>query len=308
MTKYLLLDYKIYIILFFIFGILSVKYIKKKIHNNDEYLIGTDFYIKNIKEIYPKDDITIVTALYKINSKYSFENYLNWVKNLLKINCSLIFFLDKSISNEIKNLRPKKYINKTIFIELEITNFISYKYFFNDFKRTYKIDHEKNLHSIPLYLVWAEKCFFVKRAIIKNYFKSSCFYWIDAGYFRTKNMSKYLNDWPSSKKCYEDSRIIMNLMRNITKDEIKEFLKLDLRFFYNFIKNINVGGGLFGGNYKNFIKFIDLYYKTIKVFIKKKLFIGKDQNLFAYISYSNRDIVKMIYSGDWFFFKSYLSK
>ena len=186
-------------------------------------------------------------------------------------------------------------------------NFISYKYFLKDFRESHKIDYEKNIHSIPLYLVWAEKCFFLKRAIMKNFFNSSCFYWIDAGYFRTRNISRYLNGWPSSKKCYEDPRVIMNSVRLINEKEIKGFLKLSFRIFNNFIKKVNVGGGFFGGGVHFLIKFIDLYYKTIKIFIKKELFIGKDQNLFAYISYSNKDVVKIIYSGNWFFFESFLS-
>ena len=36
------------------------------------------------------------------------------------------------------------------------------------------------------------------------------------------------------------------------------------------------------------------------------MFIGKDQNLFAYISYLNKDIVNIIYSGKWKYFASYL--
>lgn len=304
MEKDFSLIYKIYCFLF----LFSLNFIKKNKNENEEYLKDSDFHLQNINKSFPQDNTTLVSALYNISSKYTFNNYLIWVKNLLQINCSIIFFIDKSISRKIKNERPEIYNNKTIWIELDIENFISYKYFLKYFRESHKIDYEKNIHSIPLYLVWAEKCFFIKRAIIKNFFNSTCFYWIDAGYFRTRNISRYLKGWPSSKRCFEDPRVIINSIRFIKEKEIKGFLKLSYRFYNNFIKKVNVGGGLFGGSVHNLVKFIDLYYKTIKTFIKKELFIGKDQNLFAYISYSYNDVVKIIYSGDWFFLESFLSK
>lgn len=304
MSKYLLPVNKLYI---FFLSILFVKYIKIEKIDKEDYLKDSDFYLPILNKNFPQDNITLVSALYNISSKHSLNDYLIWTKNLLKINCSIIFFTQKSILSKIKKEKPEIFINKTIWIELEIENFISSKYFLNEFRESYKIDLEKNIHSVPLYLVWAEKCFFIKRAIINNYFNSSCFYWIDAGYFRKRNDSLYINGWPSSKRCYEDPRVIINSIRLIKKTEIKRFLTLNYRIFNNFIKKDNVGGGLFGGNVNYLIKFVDLYFKTIKIFIKKKLFIGKDQNLFAYISFSNENVVKVIYSGNWRFFKSYLS-
>ena len=65
------------------------------------------------------------------------------------------------------------------------------------------IDKEIKIHTILLYVLWAEKCYFLKRAINRNYFNSKCFYWIDAGFFRSfKKTYKYLNNWPSKKKMF----------------------------------------------------------------------------------------------------------
>ena len=47
------------------------------------------------------DNVTLVTAYYKIKSKHSFEQYLSWMQNVLNINKSLIIFGDKSTINEI---------------------------------------------------------------------------------------------------------------------------------------------------------------------------------------------------------------
>ena len=263
----------------------------------------SNFFFKH----YSKDDITLVTALFKIKSKFSFDKYLLWVENLLLLNHSIVFFVDKNISNIIKNKRPKLYENKTVWIELSIDQFYSYKKFGKNFAESYIIDKEKAYHTIPLYLVWAEKCFFVKKAIKYNYFQSKCFYWIDAGYFRDKE-DKYVNNWPSSKKCKEDPRVIINGIRNISEQEILQLKNFNISFYNNFINKNNVGGGLFGGKSYFILKFINLYYKTIVKFIKNNMFIGKDQNLFAYISYLNPKIVKIINSGLWRYFKVYLSE
>lgn len=165
---------------------------------------------------YYQDDITLITCLFKIKSKYKFENYLIWAKNFLKINASIVFFVDKLIAQKIKNLRPQIYQNKTIWIEMDIQDFYSYKYFYKYFKEAYNVDYEKRIHSVPLYLVWAEKFYFVRRVIYRNYFKSNCFYWIDAGIFKNRNISKYLNNWPSKNRCIEDPRVIINSIRKLS--------------------------------------------------------------------------------------------
>ena len=56
------------------------------------------------------------------------------------------------------------------------------------------------------------------------------------------------------------------------------------------------------------LKFCDLYYDTIKLFIKKKLFIGKDQNIYAFIAYFNEDVIKLVHNNKYFYLQKYLSK
>lgn len=164
---------------------------------------------KNIK----MDKITLVTAFYKIRSKHSYNEYLEWINNILKINASMVFYIENSLSKIIYNMRPKQFENKTIWIEYNMKDFYSYKHYIKNFKETYHIDFEKKYHSVPLYLIWAEKSKFLENAIIKNFFNSTCFYWVDAGYFRnSSNIKSYINDWPSTRNCYEDPRVIFNVL------------------------------------------------------------------------------------------------
>jgi hypothetical protein len=265
--------------------------------------------INEINSNYIKDDITLVSAFYKIKSKHSFIEYMNWIENFFQINRSIVFFVDKYIYKEIIRKRPKKYQYKTIWIKVDITDFYSYKYFLKEFKESYELDFEKKIHSVPLYLIWAEKCNFLKIAAIKNFFKSKCFYWVDAGCFREKKeISKFTQDWPSTQNCLEDGRVIFNEIRHASKLEIIGLKNFNSRVHINFQHYCNIDGSMFGGGKKSTINFCNLYYKTIKLFVKNKIFIGNDQNLFAFIAYMNKGLVKLVYSGKWFYLQYFLSK
>ena len=273
-------------------------------------LLFSAYILKKRLKIYSEDNITLITALFKIKSKHSFDQYLSWVDNLLKLNCSIVFFSDNETLKAIKGKRSKIYENKTIWIETSIEQFYSYKNFQQNFIESFKVDIENSYHTVPLYMVWAEKCSFLKKAIYRNYFHSKCFYWIDAGYFRKKEEKQYYYNWPSTKRCYEDPRVIINEIRKLSQEEIEGLRTFNKSIYFNIIKQVNVAAGLFGGKPEYCIKFCDLYYKAIKAFIKNNLFIGKEQNVFAYVSYLNPKIVKILSSNkkDWYFFKKYLSE
>ena len=274
------------------------------------YLIFTflilDYKIKNNE--YHQDKLTIVSSYFKIKSKHKPREYLDWINNIVKLNKSIVFFTDKKFMPHLKRIRPKELYHKTVFNAIEIQDFYSYRNYLKDFTNSWKIDFEKKYHTIPLYLIWAEKCSFLKKVIEQNYFNSTCFYWVDIGYFREKEeMDKYVN-WPSTKNCYEDQRLLIGQLRNFSDIEKKGIINFDFDSHINLQKNFfNVAGNVFGGQAKNILKFINLYYSSIKLFLIHNLFIGKDQNIFTYIALSHPEIVKLVYCKSFFSLKGYLS-
>jgi hypothetical protein len=265
----------------------------------------------NTVSYYKQDNITLVTALYMIKSKRPINTYINWIDKLLKINSSFVIYTHKSLIDIIKEMRPISLLNKTKFIVLEMEEFYSYKKFGLQFQETFKLEleHRVLLHP-PLYLVWAEKCSFLKKAIKNNYFNSSCFYWIDAGFFRDKKwrMEQYINNWPSIKKCKSDPRVIFSLLRNFTKLEIKGLFNFNITEHINLQRSYNVAGGMFGGRADYVMKFANIYYNTLTLFIKHKIYIGKDQNIFTFIGFLHPEIVNLIYTKmDYYYFVKYLS-
>ena len=281
MEKLLTKRKSINLILVVTFLLITEIYIKYKInYESDSIIIGQYENLKINNPInFTNDNITIVTGYQRIKSKHRFSLYNDWITNLLKINKSLIFFIDKSIAKKVINKRPKEYLNKTIWILVGINEFYSFKNFFNEFKQSHLIDVEYFRHNAKLYTTWAEKCMFLKVAAIKNYFNSKCFYWVDAGNFRNKsNLQKYIN-WPTTQKCFEDGRVVINEKKNISK-YIKDGLKIfDIKIHKEFQKNYNVDASTFGGKREYVIQFSDAYYDTIRLFIKNNIFIGKEQNI-----------------------------
>ena len=280
------------------------EYNKKKIIINIDKL----FHIKRLLTKIT-DNITLVSCYFKIKSKHKFSHYSEWISNFLQINHSMVFFVDDSNYKEIIRKRPKIYNNKTIWIKTNITNFYSYRNYFNAFNRTYNLDFEKKIHSVPLYLIWAEKINFLKIAIIKNFFKSKCFYWVDAGCFRNREeMKNYINDWPSEEKCFKDGRVLFNEVQNYSQSFKEKIKKFDIEAHKLLQKNINIDGSSFGGQKDFIIKFNSLYYNALMKFINHGIFIGKDQNIFAFIAYSNEDIVKLVFLKYFFGLQKYLKK
>lgn len=287
--------YKFKFIIYILIFILLLFFISKKIY---EKLYA-----------YPQDDLTLVSAYYKISkSKHSSKDYLKWIANFAKLNKSMVYFTNKEFMPIFKEMRPKNLHHKTVFIELEFEEFYAYKNLYNQFKETYKIDPERRIHSVRLYIIWAEKCTFLKKAIKQNYFNSKCFYWVDSGYFRESEngMEKYINNWPSTKKCFEDDRVIIGQIRGYNALEQKKIVNFDKYTHRLLRKSFNVAGGFFGGQIKNSLKFIDLYYNSIRLFNENNIFIGKDQNIFTYMAFAHPEIIKLIKLRSFMEFKNIL--
>ena len=149
----------------------------------------------------------------------------------------------------------------------------------------------------------------MKKAIEQNYFNSKCFYWIDAGYFcgDKSEMQKYAAfNWPKSDKCLADERIVMGQVKKYSEEEKKRVANFNLDAIHRLVSSANVAGGFFGGQIKNTLKFVNYYYDAIRLFIKNKIFIGKDQYLFSYVAFSHPEVVELIFFNDYIGFKKYL--
>ena len=72
-----------------------------------------------IKYKYQQDDLTIVSAYYKIKSKHKPEEYYIWLRNFALLNKSMVFFASKEFMPAFKELRPKELYNKTFIMNFK---------------------------------------------------------------------------------------------------------------------------------------------------------------------------------------------
>ena len=117
MKKQISKFYKILLIIFFILIIFCLFRFIYKLHRKSKY---------------ETNDLTLVTAYYRIKSKHSPEEYFKWINNIVLLNKPMVFYSNKEFMPTIKKLRPKKLYDKTVFIELEMEKSYSNKNFYKE--------------------------------------------------------------------------------------------------------------------------------------------------------------------------------
>ena len=168
-----------------------------------------DVTLKQQNVLINKSKLTCISGYWKIKNKHG-NKFDDWFKNTLKINCPYVFFGDKESIALVKSYRGEL---PTYYIELNIEEFITYKY------KDKMISNQTHCPSIELNLIWNEKIFMIQRALKINPFSSDFFMWIDAGIciYRNKtppsisfpNMNK-LNNLPKDKFIFSSSNAIYN--------------------------------------------------------------------------------------------------
>ena len=146
-------------------------------------------------------------------------------------------------------------------------------------------------HNRDLYTVWSEKTNFLKISADKNYFNSSYFLWLDIGAVRQQvgrglaseascrifflqsfNHKRLVNRIPS------DSGILLLSMERFTEDE----KRLDHgKSLADFSKTVRLGGGTIGCDRTSLEAWYKAYYATMRSYLERDLFAGKDQNMMA---------------------------
>lgn len=234
-------------------------------------------------------EITIVTGYFSIPSKFSNREYWEWLKNFLSLNCHLIIFTDEENYSKISELRKPE---NTVIIKMKISDFVVYDYL-DYWKYCKEIDREE-YHTPELYMIWAEKTFFLKRAIDLNPFQSNYFFWSDIGCIRDKDMLKYISTFPNLKSFsdYDLDKFFLSSVEPFqTIDKIMTKDKISITHSNKGEKCCEVidriQGGFLGGNIKSCLEWIDLYIKELALFITTKTFGGKDQYIFNNIYLKN---------------------
>lgn len=242
-------------------------------------------------------DITVVTCYFNIKSKFPSQTYKTWMKNFLEIPMNLVVFTDMESSGMINYFR-KHHVNTKIIIS-KLEDFYMYKYF-DYFIYSNTIDPEKNIHYPELYLIWAEKTWFVDKAIKLNCFNTSWFFWCDIGCIRATDISKHYINFPQFNVLPDPSKIIYSRVGQFHENDIHKSDDGVLQMYrdiHDVTKLTRIQGGFFAVHVSMIKKLTELYEQNFCSFMKNKLFAGKDQYI-MYNMYVNNPDVFFIINGD----------
>jgi len=157
--------------------------------------------------------VTIVTAFFDIDREHkgdgrSINDYLQWIKKTLKLNCFLYIITENKFFDYINTHRPIEYKHKTIIKIDTFENALYYKYLdrireiCNSSEYKSKIMHPNRVECIlPEYnVIQYSKFGWLIDCIRENPFNSRYFFWMDIGISRFFENFNLANAFPNPDK------------------------------------------------------------------------------------------------------------
>ena len=253
---------------------------------------------------------TVVTAYYSIKSKFSKDRYIEWGKIFMKLESPIVLFTEENLIPELKILRENRPIT---FVPIPFEELDTWKLYKDKWIENHKIDPENSYHTSELYAIWAQKAFFVERAIKSNYFNTEYFFWCDFGAFRNPNIdNRILQTFPQTAYL-KGEKILLQSIADLTESD--KIIKDDGIYAEKISANWNdvrLVGGLWGGSISACLKWKKEYQEMLELYFTKGRFAGKDQIVMLSTYLKNptlADVIKCTLSNidEWFFFEYLLS-
>ena len=217
---------------------------------------------------------TVVTAYYRIPSKFKPSKYSGWMKNMLSLQDPMIIFTSQDLISTIEELRNHA-TNRTVIIPLELNDLpIATLYNTEFWKQQLERDPEKRIHqSYELFWIWLSKTWWVNEAIRLNVYNSDLFMWSDIGCFRNsqyndKTMIIHRNQIPKTEMIQ-----MAHHVPNPPTDVIyynDKYSKVNKPHFYH-------SGSQMAAYKDTWIQFHELFLIIIDEFLIRNMIIVEDQ-------------------------------
>ena len=230
---------------------------------------------------------TVVTAYYRIPSKFKPSKYSGWMKNMLSLQDPMIIFTSQDLISTIEELRSHA-TNRTVIIPLELNNLpIATLYTTEFWKQQLERDPEKRIHqSYELFWIWLSKTWWVNEAIRLNVYNSDLFMWSDIGCFRNsqyndKTMILHRNQIPQTEMIQ-----MAHHVPNPPADVIyynDKYSKVNKPHFYH-------SGSQMAAYKDTWITFHELFLNIVDEFLKRNMIIVEDQALLESVCLSTPTI------------------
>jgi hypothetical protein len=235
---------------------------------------------------------------------------MHWASTFLQLKSPIILFTEESMVSVILEKRGDRpiHIITTPFSELE-----TWKLYESKWKEHHSIDPEKHIHTPELYAVWAEKPFFVERAIKHNPFQTEFFFWCDIGAFRDPHISQTILDSFPSTRYLESDQILFQSVGDVkASDWVQKADGIRGECISHTWNEIRLVGGLWGGGRNACLRWKNAYQQMLEAYFRAGRFAGKDQQVMLSAYLDDTTLAKVVrctkYNIDeWFFLEHLLS-
>ena len=227
----------------------------------------------------------VVSAYYKIPSKFSSDTYLRWIYNFLHyIPCHLVFFTTEDLIPLFTSMRGQ-WMDRTRFVALPLNEWMAWKrYGWSFWKDQHTLDPEAFRHSAELYAVWYEKKEYVLRAIEMNPWGHGSYIWCDAGAWRDISKLSSLTEFGS--RWNYDLRMVLLQLEPFTEEERTGKVR-------DLTAAVRLGGGVQASSIDGWKHWSTEYDQMLLRLHSEKMFVGKDQNIMGHIVL-NRHPVELV--------------
>jgi len=251
---------------------------------------------------------TIVSALYPIRSKFKLQQYVEWGKTFMKLENPIVLFTEASLVPTLQELRENRPIT---FVVIPFEELDTWKLYRNEWIEQHKLDPENSYHTPELYSIWAEKIFFVEKAIRSNYFQTDYFFWCDFGAFRDPAIHPtILQSFPRTKY-FQDDKLLMQGIGDM--EESDKIIDADGLPLPSTFEKVRLVGGLWGGSSIACLRWKENYQTMLECYFEKGRFAGKDQTVMLSTYLCTPDIATIVKHttgnevDSWFFMEHLLS-
>lgn len=252
---------------------------------------------------------TLVTALYDINRSEngdgrSFEEYLSWFAETLKVKSPMVIFVDESLREFVETNRgdlPTKVITQSLeeipYYELnqDIQTVLDSENFKSRIGAPDRVECKMSLYNVVIY----SKFPWIKRVIEENPFNTEYFMWIDAG------LSRFFSQHSvSTDNLYPSQSALETLLEN--KDSV--LIQTSMSYYPDLVNATEcseeyfwdartwVMAGLWGGGSKVLSQFCDMIDDVLREKMLKNGVINNEQNAMAYL-YKNNDDMFIVFEN-----------
>ena len=253
---------------------------------------------------------TLVSAYYNIKSKFPKDRYVEWMQTFLKIQAPMVLFTDAEMENTIRSMREDRPLHLIILPFEELTTWSLYK---NHWIAHHQMDPEQHIHTPELYSIWAEKAFFVERAIQMNPFQTDHFFWCDMGAFRNPQIDPLiLQTFPTTTYLSQNHLLLQSIGDLTDQEKIPKEDGIHGERISHQWNEIRLIGGLWGGGSHACISWKNAYQAMLERYFQTGRFAGKDQQVMLSTYLQNPSLAHVVrcttpHIDPWFFLPYLLS-